>query len=88
MLPTISRMLSRSSACAGLLTGGHSNSFGATDQSLPSTTGTRAMPSSTCVPCVTRYSQLGDVGQSNSRAYAPSTPACGVWSLLPPSDGS
>ena len=54
MLPTSSRMLPRSTACAGDLTGGHSNSFGATDQSLASTTGTSARPSSTCTPWLTR----------------------------------
>ena len=54
MLPTSSSRLSRSTACAGERTGGHSNSFGATDHSLASTTGTSASPSSTCRPWLTR----------------------------------
>ena len=54
MLPTSSSRLSRSSACAGLLTGGQANSLGATDQSLASTRGIRAMPSRTCVPWFSR----------------------------------
>src|SRR6476469_4323686 len=63
--PTSSSSDARSSACAGERTGGHANSFGTTDHSLASTTGTSTSPSPTCTPCVSRYSHDGEVGQSN-----------------------
>ena len=51
--------MSRSSAWAGLRTGGHSNSFGITDHSFASRIGNAARPSVTCSPWVSAYSQLG-----------------------------
>jgi hypothetical protein len=52
--PTSSNSDRRSSACAGERTGGHANSFGVTDHSFASTTGTRISPSPTCRPWVSR----------------------------------
>ncbi len=50
--PTSSASESRSSACAAPRTGGHSNSFGITDQSFASRIGIAARPLITCRPWV------------------------------------
>ena len=63
--PTSKNSDSRSRACAGERSGGHSNSLGSTDQSLNSRTGTRTRPRVTCTPWLSRYSQIGWVGQEN-----------------------
>ena len=63
--PTSSSSDSRSSACAGLRSGGHSNSFGSTDHSLASRIGMSTSPRVTCRPWLTRYSHTGWVGQEN-----------------------
>ena len=64
MLPTSSSSDRRSSAWASERAGGHANSFGSTDQSLASTTGTSASPSPTCTPWLSRYSHDGPAGQA------------------------
>ncbi len=51
---TSTAMLSRSRPCATERTGGHWNSFGATDQSFTSSSGIDAMPVMTCTPWVSR----------------------------------
>jgi hypothetical protein len=73
--PTNSSSDALSSAWAGERTGGQANSLGATDQSLASTTGTSVKPSPTCTPWVSRYSQDGEVGQSNQGRLSTPTPA-------------
>ena len=52
--PTSRNRVRRSSACAGLRTGGSSNSLGSTDHSLASTNGTSTSPSVTCTPWFSR----------------------------------
>ena len=63
--PTSRASESRSRACAGLRTGGHSNSRGITDHSFASSTGNSASPIETCRPWVSAYSQDGRVGHPN-----------------------
>ena len=64
MLPTSSSSDSRSSSWATERAGGQANSFGTTDQSLASTTGTSARPSPTCSALVERGTASdGRVGQ-------------------------
>jgi len=63
--PTSRNSEIRSSAWAGLRNGGHSKSFGSTDQSLASRIGTRARPRVTCAPWLSWYAQVGSVGQEN-----------------------
>ncbi len=64
VLATSRAIESRSIACAGDATGGHSNSRGITDHSLASTNGIATSPTLTCSPCVSAYSHVGAVGQS------------------------
>jgi hypothetical protein len=63
--PTSRNSDPRSSRCAGERSGGHSNSFGSTDHSLNSRTGTSVTPRVTCTPWLSWYSQTGWVGQEN-----------------------
>ena len=51
-LPTSSSSDSRSTAIAGLRSGGQANSRGMTDQSFASSTGTATIPTLTCRPWV------------------------------------
>src|ERR671922_772794 len=62
-LETSSVIPTRSTACAGLATGGHANRRGMTDHSFATRNGTAASPPVTCRPWVTPYSQAGRVGQ-------------------------
>ncbi len=63
--PTSMSRLTRSIAWETVRIGGQENNRGMTDQSFASTTSTNMIPSVTCSPCVTRYSQYGCVGQLN-----------------------
>ena len=56
---------SRSIACAGLVTGGHTNNRGITDHSFASRNGITIRPTLVCRPWLSAYSQLGPAGQSN-----------------------
>lgn len=82
--PTSSSRVSRSSTWASERAGGQSNSFGSTDQSLPSTTGMSTIPSVTCRPWVTRNSQDGRVGQSKSGSRSQPTLLGNAWSKRGP----
>src|SRR3954447_24466288 len=64
-LETSRAIARRSTACAGLATGGHAKSRGITDHSFASSTGLAARPTFVCRPWVTAYSHDGRVGQSN-----------------------
>ncbi len=55
VLDTSSAIESRSIACAGEATGGHTNSRGITDHSLASTNGIATSPTLTCSPWVMAY---------------------------------
>ena len=61
--PTRPSSDSRSSALAGLATGGHANSFGMTDHSLASSSGTAMIPTTVCSDWLSANSQAGRVGQ-------------------------
>lgn len=62
--PTSSSNETRSSACPTDRAGGSAKSFGITDHSFASSTGTSTMPPVTCTPWSSRYSQCGPVGQA------------------------
>ena len=65
----------RSSSSATERSGGQVNSFGMTDHSFASTTGTRISPSETWRPSVTWKSHAGRVGQlKNGRCRKPTLP--------------
>ena len=78
---------SRSSRLAAERTGGQANSFGMTDHSLASTTGTRTNPSPTCSPSVSWNSHAGRVGQSKKgRWRKPTWAGNGLVKLGPVGD--